>query len=661
MTRYYDNWLKITNNSFILQIIKSGYKIQLIQSDINLSPVISNPSSSKKSALCNEILSLLNSGAISKIANSDSHTVSRIFNVSKKNGKNRMIIDLSSLNNYVNKVSFKMEDKNTIKTLIEPNDFLVSIDLKDDFHTISLHNDSKKLVVFEFENQRYCYNCLPFGLSSSPRIFSKILKPVISYLRSKGIKITFYLDDILLCNSSKEKLISDLNITLSLLTNLGFVINNDKSQLIPSQSLLHLGYLWNTTDMSISLPPEKLGNIKMLSRKCLKSPSSLRTLATLLGLLVNSSNGFSFAPLHYRCFQLCFVKGLSYCSDWDEIWPLSESASKDLIWWSDCALSDIQPVYFNAISPDITIFTDACLSGWGSSLSTGDITSGQWSSIESLEHINFLELKAIHLTILEFLPILSNKCIKIRSDNSTAVYYINKIGGTRSKKLCFLALEIWKLFQENNIKCHASHISGIDNSAADFFSRYSHCHEYELSSKAFAKLCEILPFELEIDVFASKQNAKLPNYVSLIDDDDASYSNAFSFKWNSSIYMFPPIPLIPKVMMKFLRDNVEFGILVTPAWHSLSIIPLLEKSLVCSPIFIHSNHLLGYLPTRHPFHLMAWPISSNFADFKVFLKMSQKLSLKALTEQHLNLIRGSGNILLNGLIVKNLDPIFLPT
>ena len=182
-----------------------------------------------------------------------------------------------------------------------------------------------------------------------------------------------------------------------------------------------------------------------------------------------------------------------------------------------------------------------------------------------------------------------------------------------------------------------------------------------MSSKAFAKLCEILPFELEIDVFASKQNAKLPNYVSLIDDDDASYSNAFSFKWNSSIYMFPPIPLIPKVMMKFLRDNVEFGILVTPAWHSLSIIPLLEKSLVCSPIFIHSNHLIGYLPTRHPFHLMAWPISSNFADLKVFLKMSRKLSLKALTEQHLNHIRGSGNILLNGLIVKNLDPIFLPT
>ena len=179
---------------------------------------------------------------------------------------------------------------------------------------------------------------------------------------------------------------------------------------------------------------------------------------------------------------------------------------------------------------------------WGSSLSTGDITSGQCSSIEFLEQINLLKLKAIHLTILEFLPSLTNKLIKIRYNNSTAVYYINKIGGTSSKKLCYLALEIWKLFQVNNIKCNASLISGIDNSAANFFSRYSYFHEYELCSKAFKKLCEIKPFELEIDAFASKRNVKLTNYVSVID---------FSFQWQSSIYMFPPIPLILKFWWNF--------------------------------------------------------------------------------------------------------------
>ena len=42
------------------------------------------------------------------------------------------------------------------------------------------------------------HTCLPFGLSSVPRIFTKLLKPVVAYLRSKGVRCMIYIDDILL-------------------------------------------------------------------------------------------------------------------------------------------------------------------------------------------------------------------------------------------------------------------------------------------------------------------------------------------------------------------------------------------------------------------------------------------------------------------------------
>ena len=645
----------------MLNVIQSGYKIQLINANVSLPHIKSNPSKANKSAIQQEINSLLASGAISKTFKQENDIVSRIFLVKKKNGKNRLILDLSSLNLHIVKTSFKMEDRNTIISLMDPNDFLISIDLKDAFHSVPLHPHSKRLTCFDWENQRFLFNVLPFGLTSSPRIFSKILKPVISFLRNRNLKITFYLDDLLILSSSEDKALSDRDSTLFLLNSLGYTINSQKSNLFPSQILTHLGYIWNSCDMTISLPLDKISKIKNLARKCFYSPSSLRDLAALLGLLVSASNGFLFSPLHFRNFQLCFIHALRVCHSWDQIWDLSHAAKLDLTWWINCNPQELSPVPLLNHDPCVSLFSDASLSGWGASLSSGEMISGLWSHPDVEEHINFLELKAIYLSIVHFLPLLKGKSVAIRSDNSSSIFYINKMGGTHSPILCHLALKIWNLAVLHDIKIHASHIAGIDNSAADFLSRFSHHHEYELSPKAFDILRDIIPFSLNLDLFATKKNKKLNNYVSLFEDPDASYINAFSFPWPSNVYMFPPIPLIAKSVLKFARDNVNFCILITPAWHSLAILPVIEKFLICSPIFIPQKFLIGCLPTRHSFSLMAWPISRNTVRKKAFQKLSQMPSCKALTQPLLSPIQGSGRLLLLGLMAKNLDPIFLPS
>ena len=154
-----------------------------------------------------------------------------------------MIIDLSHLNRQIVKVHFKMEGLDTIKCLIAKDDFMASIDLADAFLSIALHSSSKRFTVFEIFGQRYCFNVLPFGFTSSPRIFSKILKPVISFLRAKGFKITSYLDDIFLCAASYSLLSSQVEVCIDLLVSLGFSPNYTKSCLFPSQEIVHLGYV----------------------------------------------------------------------------------------------------------------------------------------------------------------------------------------------------------------------------------------------------------------------------------------------------------------------------------------------------------------------------------------------------------------------------------
>ena len=311
---------------------------------------------------------------------------------------------------------------------------------------------------------------------------------------------------------------------------------------------------------------------------------------------------------------------------------------------------------FSSYSFYFVVHTDASLSGWGAYLSSGDFTSGSWSDSERENHINLLELKAIYLAIVYFLPKFHSKRISIKCDNSTAIAYFNKIGGTHSKSLCILALEIWVILRDNSISCHASHISGLENNAADFLSRHSHYHEFALSSEAFSFVRSCLSFPLELDLFATKDNKKLPLYCSLFTDPNCFKTDAFSFTWPSNIYIFPPLPLISRALMKTFRDEVEFCLFITPAWHTLPIIPILTKSLIDSPIFISSNHLLGCLPMRHPFNLMAWPISTSSVKTREFQKFFQKPFSRAYELALSSLIQDIGNPLLIGLMQKRILP-----
>ena len=246
INRYLHEWNLITKDKFVINVVKFGYNIQFLHTPFQSAKIFSFPSSLKLPAIREQVSHHLKTGAISVVSPSKEQHVYRIFTVKKANGKDRMVIDLSPLNKQILKVKFRMEDDNFIRSMLSPNDLMVSIDLADAFFSIPISKYSKKFINFEVEGVRYQFNSLPFGLSSSPRVFTKILKPVISYLRRQGIKASSYLDDIFLCASSKEILHEHVSITLELLSSLGFTVNFTKSNLIPSKEILHLGYIWNS-------------------------------------------------------------------------------------------------------------------------------------------------------------------------------------------------------------------------------------------------------------------------------------------------------------------------------------------------------------------------------------------------------------------------------
>ena len=107
---------------------------------------------------------------------------SRLFLVPKKNGKLRPIIGLSLLNQYINKQHFKMETVKSVRQSIMVNDWAVSIDLTDAYFDVPIHPRSRKYLRFIYEHQVFQFTALPFGMSFSPWIFTKLMNVIVAHL-----------------------------------------------------------------------------------------------------------------------------------------------------------------------------------------------------------------------------------------------------------------------------------------------------------------------------------------------------------------------------------------------------------------------------------------------------------------------------------------------
>ena len=107
-----------------------------------------------------------------------------------------------------------MDGLGTVKDLLRQGDYMVKIDLTDAFYHVPIARKDRRLLQFRWKDVLYQYNCLPFGLASAPRTFTKVTKPFMVELRSRGFRIVIYIDDILLIASSADLLLRQLSLIL---------------------------------------------------------------------------------------------------------------------------------------------------------------------------------------------------------------------------------------------------------------------------------------------------------------------------------------------------------------------------------------------------------------------------------------------------------------
>ena len=226
-------------------MVRFGYRFPLKskpkQSKIPVNPEV-NPEAYK--VLVDEANGLLKKGAIKIVETATDQFFSGYFAVPKpRSSKWRPILNLKKFNKNLKKYKFRMETFAQVRQWIQPNYFVVGLDLKDQFLSVPINKRFRKFLRFKWQGKIYEWQVLPFGLKCSPRVVTKLLKPVMALLRSTfGIFITIYMDDMLIQAKTKSEAYLHAQITILVLLCLGWEVNWEKSNLIPSTKITHLGF-----------------------------------------------------------------------------------------------------------------------------------------------------------------------------------------------------------------------------------------------------------------------------------------------------------------------------------------------------------------------------------------------------------------------------------
>ncbi len=459
-----------------------------------------------------EVAVLLAKDAIEPVppAEMKSGFYSPYFIVPKKDGGLRPILDLRVLNRALHKLPFRMLTQRRIFQCVRPFDWFAAIDLKDAYFHVSILPRHRPFLRFAFEGRAYQYKALPFGLSLSPRVFTKVVEAALVPLREAGIRILNYLDDWLILAQSRALLCEHRDMVLSHLSRLGLQVNREKSKLSPAQRISFLGMELDSVNLTARLSEERAQSmLRCLESLQRKRAVPLKHFQRLLGHMASSAAITPLGLLHMRPLQ-------RWLHDRVPRWAwrhgtyrvsLTPSCRRTFSPWSDLAFLQAG-VPLEQVSRHVVVSTDASATGWGA-MCNGHAAAGLWTGPQLQWHINCLELLAVWLALHRFRTLLHEKHILVRSDNTATVAYINHQGGLRSRRMSQLSRHLLLWSQKHLRSLRAVHVPGELNRAADEFSRQ------HAPSGRMATPPQGTPADLETLRGRSGRPVCLPGHVSL--------------------------------------------------------------------------------------------------------------------------------------------------
>ena len=394
LQQFWEKWETLGSSPKVIRILREGYTLPFrFRPNLTRSPMVISKyvNSQRQSLLLEALAQLTNKNAVEPVTNQTSlGFYNRLFLVPKPNNQWRPILDLSTLNIFLNTESFKMETPETIRSSLQVGEWVTSIDFKDAYFHIPIHSQSRKYMRFHIQGQSYQFKALPFGLSTAPMEFTVVAKEVKLMALRQGIRIHQYLDDWLVRASTLHTCLQHTQTLVTLCQELGWLVNKEKSELAPKQVFNFVGYQFDLKEGKVRPTEERWQALTDKIRSMMSDPvCPVRKFMSLIGLLTATEKQVHLGRLHMRPIQWHLKNNWRVPESLEKVIPVPKSLHPHLRWW----LEESNVLLGQTLHPlkhALQIFTDASNEGWGAHLD--DHTArGTWSLPESKLHINHLE------------------------------------------------------------------------------------------------------------------------------------------------------------------------------------------------------------------------------------------------------------------------------
>ena len=425
--------------------------------------------------------------------------------VDKKNGKYRVIQDLSFGKRINRSVNWFIPPAATAVRYIKTHEivrviaslgkgaYLWVADMAEAYRRVLLHPAFSKYLGFSWEGKVFRYTCLPFGLSSSPAIYSRFaecLRQIVLlsngdlYLYQGLATILNYLDDFFGGHPNKPTAIKQYLLFRQWLLYLGIPTQDTKCSW-PNTTAIILGFLYNTITQTLSIPTKKQSKILASLRPFLHKGNlfSRRQIAQLVGKL----NWVSIIIFGGRTMLRSLEWSIDISTHWDhECIRLTSEQRKDILWWQQILLSQYVSMPFShflrsANLTDIHVWSDASGSqklGFAAYNSLGYYFQIRWKDIKLPQpwiwtDINRPELLAMVVAAVVWAPLFSNRSVTFHCDNSSVVaQVISRSIPKWRPDLLHLTRWLTQVALKNRFYFWIQFIPGESNVEADNLSRF---------------------------------------------------------------------------------------------------------------------------------------------------------------------------------------------
>ena len=429
--------------------------------------------------------------------------------------KGRFVVNLARQSKHWEKGSVRMETLPGFALDLKEGDHLMSWDIKSGYRHFALHPCMQNYFLFHYAGRYYRCRALPFGWGRSVLWFSKLMRPVVKYIRTMWrYRLLPWVDDFLCAPSDGRRAAGPKDCQRArgrlgrLFGSLGIVRHPEKGCWEGATQLEHLGFLIDTKELKVYVPDRKILRVQRLARRLLGLAARNRRLVpadklrTFCGVCVSLTLALPLARFFTRSLywdqaraEQAAREGVGSGGETIERRPrgrkgkgevtidrvrLSRQSLRDLRHWRNLVRGDGRDLV--RVEADVGMHADAADVGYGGTLGW-ELEQGRpgmwagrgfWTAADRVQSITLRELRAVRLLLqqhfAEYVKDDRVKRVLLHEDNRAVVYVLNAMVSA-SRPLMSELRKLRQLLEVLGVRIEAQWIPSAVNRFADALSR----------------------------------------------------------------------------------------------------------------------------------------------------------------------------------------------